>query len=395
MNKKNLKSILAVLIILIILIFLVCIEINTNKEYGNIGIDNSELNIFFFNVGQAESILITNNNAKMLIDCGNNSDGKYISKFLKEQGIGELDYLIGTHIDEDHIGGMQEILTNIKVETLYMPYSTYEGKQFYIQLEEYIKENNINKQQIEKSEDKEYKLGNAIWKCLNVDNSNSSDKNRFNDTSIVIKLDYGSTKYLFTGDITDSIDSKIKGLEKVDVLKVAHHGAKESTSSEFLNIVKPTYAIISAGNNENYNHPDQSVIERLKEAGVEESNIFITKNQGTIWLKSDGNSIIIEKLKELNLDGANKVELTDINGNNPIPAGIAKQYLYGISGISLELEDSENSIIYQLYFNDIGWSKIYKDGENASIANNKIIEGLRIAVVPKSEVEFVINEWSK
>ena len=179
-------------------------------------------------------------------------------------------------------------------------------------LEEYIKENNINKQQIEKSEDKEYKLGNAIWKCLNVDNSNSSDKNRFNDTSIVIKLDYGSTKYLFTGDITDSIDSKIKGLEKVDVLKVAHHGAKESTSSEFLNIVKPTYAIISAGNNENYNHPDQSVIERLKEAGVEKSNIFITKNQGTIWLKSDGNSIIIEKLKELNLDGANKVSYRSI-----------------------------------------------------------------------------------
>ena len=140
MNKKNIKSILAVLIIILILIFLVCIEINTNKEYGNIGIDNSELNIFFFNVGQAESILITNNNAKMLIDCGNNSDGKYISKFLKEQGISELDYLIGTHIDEDHIGGMQEILTNIKVETLYMPYSTYEGKQFYIQLEEYIRD---------------------------------------------------------------------------------------------------------------------------------------------------------------------------------------------------------------------------------------------------------------
>lgn len=310
MKRKNIEKIIFLVVIIALLIFLAFIQINhqTNK-YDNLEIDSSELNIFFFNVGQAESILITNNNAKMLIDCGNNSDGKHISKFLKEQGIDELDYLIGTHIDEDHIGGMQEILTNIKVETLYMPYSTYEGKQFYIQLEEYIKENNINEQQIEKSEDKEYKLGNATWKCLNVDNSNPNDKNRFNDTSIVIKLDYGSTKYLFTGDITDS---KIKGLEKVDVLKVAHHGAKESTSSEFLNIVKPTYAIISAGNNENYNHPDQSVIERLKEAGVEESNIFITKNQGTIWLKSDGNSIIIEKLKELNLDGANKVSYRSI-----------------------------------------------------------------------------------
>ena len=244
--------------------------------------------------------------------------GEQLSDYLKSKEVTELINKKIQEIIKDNGDlnisqeQMQEILTNIKVETLYMPYSTYEGKQFYIQLEEYIKENNINEQQIETSEDKEYKLGNATWKCLNVDNSNPSDKNRFNNTSIVIKLDYGSTKYLFTGDITDSIDSKIKGLEKVDVLKVAHHGVKESTSSEFLNIVKPTYAIISAGNNENYNHPDQSVIERLKEAGVEESNIFITQNQGTIWLKSDGNSIIIEKLKELNLDGANKVSYRSI-----------------------------------------------------------------------------------
>ena len=312
MNKKNLRSILAVLIVILVLIFLVCIEINTNKEYRNIEIDNSKLNIFFFNVGQAESILITNNNKNMLIDCGNGSDGKYISKFLKEQGINELDYLIGTHIDEDHIGGMQEILTNIKVGTLYMPYSTYEGKQFYTQLEEYIKENNINQQQIEKSLEKEYRLENATWKCLNVDNSNPSDKNKFNDTSIVIELEYGSTKYLFTGDLTDNIDSKIQGLEKVDVLKVAHHGAKESTSSEFLSIVKPTYAIISAGNNKNYNHPDQSVIERLKDIGVEKNNVFITREQGTIWIKSDGSSIVIEKLQELNLDGASKISYRSI-----------------------------------------------------------------------------------
>lgn len=227
MNKKNLKSILAALFIILILIFLVCVEINTNKEYGDIGIDNSELNIFFFNVGQAESILITNNKTNMLIDCGNNSDGKYISKFLKEQGISELDYLIGTHIDEDHIGGMQEVLANIRVKTLYMPHSTYGGKQFYNQLEEYIRENNINKQQIEKSQDIEYSLGKATWKCLNVDNSNPKDKDKFNDTSIVIELAYKNTKYLFTGDVSEDIDSEIKGLEKVDVLKVAHHGAKE------------------------------------------------------------------------------------------------------------------------------------------------------------------------
>ena len=99
-----------------------------NKEYENIKLHNSELNIFFFNVGQAESILMTNNNANKLIDYGDGSNEKYISEFLKEQEIDESDYLIGTHIDEDHIGKMQEILANIEVETLYMPYCTYENK---------------------------------------------------------------------------------------------------------------------------------------------------------------------------------------------------------------------------------------------------------------------------
>ena len=73
---------------------------------------------------------------------------------------------------------MQEVLSNIQVQTLYMPYSTYEGKQFYMQLENYIKKNKINQQQIEISQNKEYKLGNATWKCLYVDNSNPSDKNK-------------------------------------------------------------------------------------------------------------------------------------------------------------------------------------------------------------------------
>lgn len=308
MKKRNIKSIIVLVLIIVALVFLSFIQLNyqTNK-YDNLDIDNTKLNIFFFNVGQAESILITSNNCNMLIDCGNNSDGKYISEFLKTQGINELDYLIGTHIDEDHIGGMQEILSNLKVKTLYMPYSTYEGKQFYTQLQNYINSNNINSKQIQKSKEIKYKLGQAEWKCLNVDNSNPNDKNKFNDTSIVIELEYGKTKYLFTGDISEKADSNIEGLEKIDVLKVAHHGAKGTTSKEFLQKASPTYAIISAGENKNYNHPDETIIQRLIEAGIKQESIYITKNLGTIWMTSDGNTITIETRKDINLDGANKV----------------------------------------------------------------------------------------
>ena len=323
MKKKNIASFIALVVIIGLLIFLAFIQINhqTNK-YDNLEIDSSELNIFFFNVGQAESILISSDNYNMLIDCGNNSDGKYISEFLKSQGIKELNYLIGTHIDEDHIGGMQEVLSNIQVQTLYMPYSTYEGKQFYTQLQSYIENKNVNRQQIEKSKETKYKLGQAEWKCLSVDNSNPSDKNKFNDTSIVIELEFGNTKYLFTGDISEKLDSNIEGLEKVDVLKVAHHGAKGTTSTEFLQKVNPTYAIISAGNNKNYNHPDETIIQRLIDEGVKQENIYITKNQGTIWLKSDGEKITIETRKDIDLDGANKLGYKSI-------FDICSYFLYG------------------------------------------------------------------
>ena len=316
MNKKKFKFLTKTILLMVMLICLAYIQKNIEKkEYEKDQIFNSQLNILFFNVGQAESMLITNKEKAMMIDCGNKSDGKYIVDFLKEQGIDKLDYLIGTHIDEDHIGGMEDILKDINVDTLYMPYCTYDGKQFYTELEEYIRENNINKQNIGMSQINEYQLGDAKWKCLYVDNSNPSDKSKFNDTSIVIQLEFGNTSYLFTGDLTDSIDSKIEGLGKIDVLKVAHHGAKESTSQKFLNIVKPTYAVISAGIDNNYNHPNQKVIDRLIFSGVKKDNIFITKNQGTIWMKSDGKKIDIEERKDIDLDGANRISYRSIFSN--------------------------------------------------------------------------------
>lgn len=94
-------------------------------------------------------------------------------------------------------------------------------------------------------------------------------------------------------------------------------------------------------------------------------------------------------------EGVNLAGNTDINGNNPISMDIANQYNYGISGLKLELKDDENSIIYQIFFNDIGWSQTYKNGEEAMKAQNKIIEALKIAVVPTSELEDVIQEWNE
>lgn len=316
MKNKNISTIIAFILILILLMVLVYIsEVNyennnKNEIFGNIGLDSSELNILFFDVGQAESILITNNGESMLIDCGEPSDGKYVATFLKEQGINELDYLIGTHIDNDHVGGMKNVLKEITVDNLYMPYCTYFDKVFYKDLDKYLssKSNfgNIKSgdMKIEMSLEQEYTLGDAVWRCLYVDNSNPQRDENFNNTSIVIELTYEDTKYLFMGDIENNIDSKIPGLSDIDVLKVAHHGAEETTSDDFLSIVKPEYAIISAGDYDNYDHPNEKTIQRLKDFQILDENIHITRYHGTIWLRSDGSNINIMQKNDLDLDGA-------------------------------------------------------------------------------------------
>ena len=130
---------------------------------------------------------------------------------------------------------------------------------------------------------------------------NINDGNDLNDSSIVIEMDYGTTKYLFMGDASTKIEENIE-LNKVDVLKVAHHGSNSSTSQEFLDRVKPKYAIISAGTNNSYNLPDNDIIDRLNNNKIK---TYRTDKNETIWLTSDGTEIKINSLK-YNLDGTGR-----------------------------------------------------------------------------------------
>lgn len=146
-NKSIYKSNLVVSIVLIILLF-VCILIiytqnNTSQYYDNIGMNKDLLNIIYFNVGQADSTFITSNGVNMLIDAGNDSDGYYIANFLKEQNINSIDYLILTHIDEDHAGGAYKIIEELDIGIIYMP-NAVEDKKFYHTLISTAESNNVN-----------------------------------------------------------------------------------------------------------------------------------------------------------------------------------------------------------------------------------------------------------
>lgn len=303
MNKKKVASqILVLLIFLAIIIVAVLIQNNnihteTNTfEYANLNINQEELNIFYLDVGQGDSTFITINGCNMLIDSGNDQDGYYIVQFLKAQNINKIDYFILTHCDEDHIGGAYKILDELQIGTLYMP-SKENDTQTYERLLEAIERNNINiNTNLKASKETQYAIGNANWKVLSVD-----AKNNLNDSSIVIELAYGNTKYLFMGDATTKVEEMVEWNE-ADVLKVAHHGSNSSTSKQFLEEVKPKYAIISVGRDNSHNLPDIDIVERLKNNNIK---IYRTDESNTIWLTSDGTKIEINPLK-YNLDGTGR-----------------------------------------------------------------------------------------
>ncbi|MCF0125058.1 MAG: MBL fold metallo-hydrolase [Clostridia bacterium] len=303
-NKKSVSQILVFIILIAIVIVGILVKINidnniiqiNNFKYENLNINKEELNIFYLDVGQADSTFITINGCNMLIDSGNDQDGYYIWEFLKAQNISKIDYFILTHCDEDHIGGAYRIIEELEIGSIYMPNKENETKT-YQKLLNTIENYNIKvDRSIKSSKEKQYPIGNAYWKVLSID-----AKNDLNDSSMVVELSYKDTKYLFMGDATTTVEKMIEW-DEVDVLKVAHHGSNSSTSQEFLNMVKPKYAIISVGLNNSSRHPDSEVIDRLQKNNIE---VHRTDSEHTIWINSDGNIIKISTL-EYSLDGTGR-----------------------------------------------------------------------------------------
>ena len=246
---------------------------------------NSTLSVTFIDVGQADSILITNNNHNMLIDAGNNEDGPLLVSYLKDKEITSFDYVVATHPHEDHIGGMDDIINNFDIDTFYMTDAKTTTKTFLDVLNS-LEDKNLSYMVPQANET--FKLGDIDLKVLY---SSSSCSNNLNMCSIVIRLDFKDTSFLFMGDAPSEVENKLldKNID-ADVLKVGHHGSTYSTSNKFLEKVSPSYAVISVGANNSYNHPGATTINKLKNMGVD---ILRTDKKGSITFKSDGNKLDI------------------------------------------------------------------------------------------------------
>lgn len=297
MKKKDMKKLIVLVILLLSYAYTTLINtenknqeepIKERKTEDVIFADENTLNVYFIDVGQADSILLENKGHYMLIDAGNNEDGPKLVNYFNEQDIKEFDYVVGTHAHEDHIGGMDDIIKNFKIDNFYMPDAITTTKTFEDVLDA-LEETNVIFQTPKVNQT--FNLQDTTITTLSV----TADEKNLNDTSIVLKVKHGTNTFLFMGDASTKIEKNLLNKDiKSDVLKVGHHGSRYSTSLEFLKKVSPEYAVISVGENNTYKHPHEEILKRLEKQNIQ---IYRTDKQGTILAKSNGSIITFSTIK--------------------------------------------------------------------------------------------------
>lgn len=258
---------------------------NKSQQVATTDTNLGQLKIHYIDVGQGDSILLEQDKCYMLIDAGTNECEGLIVDYLKKQGVTKLDYVIGTHPHEDHIGGMDKVIDNFDIGTLLMPKKIANTKTFKdVMLSAKNKGLKITKPVVGTN----YNLGKATFTILAPKNHDYESTNNY---SIVQKLRFGNTSFIFTGDAEAISEMEmVKGGYDLqsDVLKVGHHGSKTSTCQAFLDKVNPKYAIISCGKDNKYKHPNKSTMDRLKAKNI---SVYRTDESGTIVATSDGEKV--------------------------------------------------------------------------------------------------------
>lgn len=268
MNKK----------ILIFSLIIITLFVGCDKNYN--------LSVHIIDVGQGDCILIkTPSNKNMLIDGGDEDSSKIIKSYLKNKRVKNIDIVIATHPDSDHIGSLDYVIDNFNVESIYMPKQSTESES-YNNLIDSCNKKNLKIQFLSKN--------NSLTLDENcriqvLSPSYITDDNNVN--SIVLNINYKNNNFLFTGDceVENEIDMiNSYELEDIDFLKVAHHGSNTSSSLDFLKEITPDVAVISCGYKNKYGHPHKSTLDNLKSV---DAKIYRTDTNGSMVFYSDGDKL--------------------------------------------------------------------------------------------------------
>ena len=248
-----------------------------------------EMRVDIIDVGQGESILITTAEKAVLIDAGENDKGDEVLEHLKSRGIKKLDLAIGTHAHSDHIGGMDTVMAGVEVAEFWMgtmPDELIPSTQTYMDVLEQLDIGRIPYREPEVGT--QYDLGGGGLLTVYGPQGTASD---LNNCSLVCRVDFGETSFLFNGDMEASMEKIIlaSGLDlNVDVMTMGHHGSETSSSSAYFKAASPTYAAISCGEDNSYGHPHKSTIQKLKKSDVLYRRTDIN---GTISFLTNGKTI--------------------------------------------------------------------------------------------------------
>ena len=293
MNKKSKRNMIRASLVVLLTSLVIYFENNISIFQDNsttyIETNGSTMAVHFIDVGQGDSILIEADGRYMLIDAGDNNKGNLVVDYLNNLEIETLDYVIGTHPHSDHVGGLDTVINAFPIKTVIMPEVLHTTKTFEDVLDAIDQKNlKITKAVV----GNEYTLGSASFIIIAP---NSNTYKNLNDYSVGIKLTYGNTSFVLTGDaehlsekemLQNSIDLS------ADVLKLGHHGSASSNIPSFLDGVSPSFAVISVGEDNKYGHPHEETLQAMV---VRKIPIFRTDKQGSILFVSDGETITVNK----------------------------------------------------------------------------------------------------
>ena len=273
--------------------------------------EKAGLEVHFIDVGQGDCTLFIHDGHAMLIDAGADSQGTKVQKYLKEQGVEKLDYVIASHPDADHIGGLDVILTKFDCEKILFT-DAESDTAAYRNVMEAISYRGYEITTPKAGES--YSFGNAVFTIVGP--AGTYDK-RSNNYSIGLKLDFGENSFLFIGDAEKEAQEDMlkSGADlKADVIKAGHHGSSDSADKKFLEAVDAAYAVISCGRGNDYGHPHAKTLQLFQELDIQ---VLRTDEQGTVTAFCDGREITWSHAPsetwQAGVYGGNETTDTDVN----------------------------------------------------------------------------------
>lgn len=313
---------------------------------------DTSITVHFIDTGNSDSILISDNGKYMIIDGADNNDEEMLVDYINDLNIEKIDYVVLTHPDADHSGGLDAVIRNFEIGQVFVGNGDADTKTYKDFINEAIRK---NLQPSVPLSGKTFKLGEGTFTFYNQE-SHFED---VNDNSLITLFTFGDSKFLFTGDAGKEVERQLPldEIGKVDVLKVGHHGSKTSSSEEFIKAINPTYSIILSGRDNKYGHPHQVTLDTIEKYG---SMIYRTDTHGTILVESNGKEIKVSSNKGTSSNYVTK-ENKQIKNSKIIDSSVQDNASVS-DGLSADKKEQKTEEHAETVFVTSTGKKYHKDG---------------------------------